>query len=326
MKRFISILITGIFALGLCLSLSFTPESAGAAGICDTPENDGVVWYSGGPKTKAGWLEKGDSYEGVIEACNDNVNAQIINIYTTPYSISQNDFSGADFISQNSWNKLAEWISFPDGESYIIQSGETIFIDFKIDVPNDGTVISGSQASSIMLEGAEVFGESEENSVLSTKRFAWLVFADINGDGLRWGGNTYEWNTNGPIVLDNKDGIKTGLIIENSGNVNFDVKSHVAISDAFKNDKVIFEKDSEMTVFPESKRANEVKWEEAPALGLFNVTETVSYLDKNETFTKTILMFPLWLLLIIAVIIVLLIVALVLKIRNSKSKKQVKKD
>jgi hypothetical protein len=318
MRKFINAAIISVMALAM--GLWSTP--VGAEGVCDSPEPDGVVWYSGGSRTFTGWLEKGGTYEGQIEACNKNTETKVIEVYSAPYSVAQNDYTGPDFITQTSWNRIADWISFPDSDSYTIASGQTVFIKFKITVPDDGTAISGSQAAAIMLEDTQVYGAEDQSNVLSTKRFSWLVFADIRGDGLRWGGQTLEWKADGPVLFDNSNGVKTYSVIENLGNVSFTAQYHVVITDAFRNGEVVFERDTEPTILPESKRANEFKWDNAPALGVFNITETINYYDNNETYTKTVYIFPLWLLIILAAMIVLLVTALILKVRKHHEKRQ----
>jgi hypothetical protein len=307
-------------AAGLTAGLASTP--VGAEGVCENPKSDGIVWYLGGSRTFAGWLERGGTYEGQIEACNDSTETKTIEVYSAPYSVAQNDYTGPDFITQPSWNRIADWISFPDSDSYTIDSGQTVFIKFKITVPDDGTAISGSQSAAIMLEDTQVYGVEDESNVLSTKRFSWLVFADIRGDGLKWGGQTLEWKADGPVLFDNSNGVKTYSVIENMGNVSFQAQHDVVITDAFRNGEVVFEKSTEPTILPESKQASEFKWENAPALGVFNITETINYLDNNETYTKTVYIFPLWLLIILAAVIILLVIALILKIRQHREGKQ----
>jgi hypothetical protein len=323
MKWNIKVLITCALAVGLALSAGLTTQPVGAtSNFCDSPKPDGLVWYVGRPVTEAGWLEKGATFESQIEVCNDNTETRQLNVYATPYSIAQNDYTGVDFISKTTWNKLSEWISFPAGDNFTIASGQTIYIPFKITVPTDGSAITGSQAASIMLEGAQVYGDGDESAVLSTKRFLWVAYANINGDGLRQSGDILEWRADGSVLFSNENGLNTYSLIENTGNVSFTSQHHVTITDLFRNEAVAYDKEGKMMIMPESKRANEFKWGEAPAAGLFKITEQISYLDQVKHFEKIVLIFPLWLLIIVAIIIVLLVAALIMKIRNYREGKQ----
>ncbi|MDL2327930.1 hypothetical protein LJC64_04720 [Ruminococcaceae bacterium OttesenSCG-928-A11] len=315
-----------IFTVGVCVAIialmsSITGmESVGAVNnICSKPKEDGVVWYTGNP-TLVGWLDPGEVYEGTIEACNDNVEALSITAYPAPYSINQNDFYGTDFTSKGSWNKLADWISFPNGDTFTINSGQTIFIPFKITVPSNDSVIAGSQAAAIMLENNEVYGNQEESGVLSTKRFAWIVHADVNGGGLRQEGKVLSWKADGPLIFDNTNGINTYSLVENIGNVSFKAKYKLTITDSFRNNALAYEKETEKTMLPESKISNEFKWNEAPAVGWFRIREEITVFDKTETFEKMILIIPLWFIVVVVAILILLIWAIILKIRQHREK------
>jgi hypothetical protein len=318
MKQSIRGAITGLMALAIVFAAASISQPVGAvSGICDDPQDDGLVWYIGGPTTKAGWMDPGAVYEGQIEACNANSAGRKISVSSSPYSVSQSDYIGIDFISKNSWNMLADWISFPSGDSYEIASGQTIYIPFKITVPSDGSAIAGSQAAMIMLEGGEIYGSTEQSSLLSTKRFGWAVFADINGADLHQSGQIEQWKADGPLLLDNRDGLNVFSLMENTGNVSFNSRHELVITDLLR-DKVVYENQSEMSILPESKRANEQKWDQLPALGLYKVQEQISYLDQSVPHEAIVLVVPLWLLIIIAMIIILLVAAIVIKVREHR--------
>lgn len=309
-----------ILVAALCIiSLSSCGE-AGAIGYCDSPEADSVVWYRGDSVTRAGAMEPGQAYYGEIEACNSDVVTRKVKMETAPYSINQADYENVDFITKTPWNKLADWISFPDGDTYTIGTGETVFLKFRIQVPTDGTAISGTQTASIML--TDVFREDSDSSVgLQTEqRYLWMVTADINGAGLRQEGKIHRWQADGPLVFDNTKGIKTYSLVENTGNVNFTAKYKLKITDLWRNNALAYEAEAEKDIFPESKRANEFVWNEAPAIGIFNIKEEITVYDKTETFEKVVLILPLWFVIIVVAIIILLLWALILKIKKHREK------
>jgi signal transduction histidine kinase len=63
-------------------------------------------------------------------------------------------------------------------------------------------------------------------------------------------------------------------------------------------------------------------WTEAPELGIFEVQATATIHGEEFTKTKTVIVFPLWLLIIIVAILLLLITAIVLKIRDHRAAKK----
>lgn len=300
----------------------FLPNNnVGATNIsCDHPEDNGVIWYMGGSVTKIGELNPGQSYEGEIEACNADTITRKIKLESAPYSINQNDYDNVDFLTKNDWNRLADWISFPDGDMYTIGSGKTIFLKFRVEVPNDGTAIAGTQSASIMLTDVFRDDNSENVGLQTEKRYLWQVTADVDGANLRREGKITSWKADGPLVFDNRNGINTRSIVENTGNVSFVVKYKVAVMDAFRNDAIAYTKESEKEVLPESKRANDFKWNETPAVGWFKIREEITVFDKTETFEKMVLVVPFWFVIIAVAIIVLLVWALVLKVKQHRNK------
>jgi hypothetical protein len=311
------LLIGGLAGLMLLLGLA-TP--VGASARCDTPEKDGLVWYTGESRTRIGWLNPGDSYDGEIEACNGDIIDRSVVPSTEPYSINQGDYKTPDFMTATDWNKLADWITF-DKDRYDLSPSETIYIKFHVQVPSDGTAFTGSQAASIML--TDVFNDTDggQTGLMTEKRVLWMVTANINGSDIRYGGDLLEWNASGWLVFDNGD-VWTRSLLENTGNMSFTAKHHLVIKDLWRNEAVVYEKEAENDVYPNNKRANEFRWEEAPIFGLFKISEQISYFDETKNFEKIILIIPLWLLIIIAAIILLLIMAIILKIREHHKDKE----
>ena len=312
-----------LFAIILGVAFFLPGSNVSALGSCENPEADSVIWYKGNSVTRAGTLEPGQSYYGEIEACNSDIVARKVKMSTAPYSINQADYENVDFMTSNDWNRLADWISFPDGDTYTIESGQTVYLKFRIQVPSDGSAIGGTQSASLML--TDVFREEgSENVGLQTEaRYLWQVTADINSSDLRREGKITSWWADGILVFDNSNGLKTKSIIENTGNVSFMADYHVTFYDVFRNNAIAYEADAEKEILPESSRANEFKWNEAPAVGWFKVVEEITVYGKTETFEKTIFVVPLWFIVIVVAIIILLIWALILRIkqRHDKNKK-----
>lgn len=313
------------FFIGALLSVALIAAGILVNTTASAEDGSEQLWVLGDGYERLGTLEKGSSHIGSIQLRNDDNIIRHIEMSTDPYSIDQEDGFSNDFETESDWTQLSKWISFPNGMRYSINPGEVITVDYRVDIPSNA--IDGSQSAAISFgyvprEGVNSIG-SESVSTIIESEFMWLLYADINGDSLVYNTKATNWNIS-CLFFDNKN-VTATTTVENYGNISSSVEAHIEFSDFF-GDTLRYEDNKEATVLPESKRAVIQKWDEAPQLGLFNVKEKITINEKVEVFEKTVLIFPLWLLLIIIVIIILLLIALILKIRKHSENKQNKKD
>jgi hypothetical protein len=273
------------------------------------------IWVHGDGYTRIGWLEKGEVYNGQIEIWNEGTEAREVALEVTPYTIDQNDGSTKVFNSRTPRTELADWVTFPGGSKYTFAADETRKIDYTMTVPIDA--ITGSQSAAISVYGVNDNGNSDVTGAVVEGKFMWVLFADINGDPIIEKGAVTSWDIDW-IIFDNTM-TTSKTTIENQGNLNFVAKTHLKFADFFGG-AVAFEDEQENMVLAESKRVVSQNWAGAPALGLFNVSQEVSYLDTTERFNKVVLIVPIWLLIIFAIVIALLILALITKIRERNKK------
>lgn len=280
-----------------------------------------TVWAQSGGKTVIDDIKPGEKYENTIQLWNDSSKPSISTFTVKHYGVDAN--GGYGYVNEHETRAtMHDWLTYANGThdiEYIMQPNETIEVPYKIQVPSDWT-ISGSQTTAIVISSREydVKRETQEGINIETE-YVHVVYANIDGDeDLEYKGRILEWRV--PfIVFDNNDGLGASTIIENIGNATFSANITTEIYDK-SNGKLVYSKNSEPYIFPDSSKETTQTWREAPAIGLFDVRGEVTVNGQTEKFEKTVLIIPLWFVIIIVAIVLLLLWALVLKIRQHRNK------
>jgi hypothetical protein len=310
MKRVLGVVVV-VLAAGLLAGLSTQPTRAEVNGL--------KVWILGEkPVRVEKRLNEGESFASQIEIQNNNDETVTVSLTPSPYSYGPANEYLPDYSTQKAYTQLANWIRLPRGDKYNIMAGETISVDYNFTVPEGA--IGGSQSAAILIHTEQPEESTRDVGVSGRSNFAYVIIANINGQSLREGGQVVRWDTPW-IVLDESE-IKIESAIENTGNINFMADYKLTINEWFDSQKIAYQESKRVDVLPESGRMVDHKWADAPALGLFKVKEEVKFLDETKMFERTVLIFPMWLLIIVIAIILLLVTALVLKIRSYREEKQ----
>ena len=281
-------------------------------------KTDGTNVYVLGDKPKRieGFMDPGDSYASEIEVLNSNDERVTVTVTPRPYSF---ELSGREYLpnftSQSGRTEFSKWIVFPEGEEYKIEPGETKKIGYEFTVPQGA--LSGSQAAAILVHtvtGTE--GQAVDKNIAAESSYGYIIHVNINGDDIKEEGKVLSWETDG---LTFNPVIRTFSLIENTGNVSFTSNYKLQVMDMIRGNKLVYETDKNADVLAESKRTVTHNWDKAPRLGIFKVKQTVTYLKETEEFSKTVIICPLWLIILVALLIVFAVVAIVGPRRKRKA-------
>ena len=72
----------------------------------------------------------------------------------------------------------------------------------------------------------------------------------------------------------------------------------------------------ESLILPESERYNTLSWDEAPAVGIFRVRQTIEIFDDVSTVERVVVICPFWLLFVIVVGLIAAILWIVAKFKS----------
>lgn len=261
-------------------------------------------------------LYPGLTYQGSITVRNAGRLPFSFTVSTRPYSLTGENYD-PDYTTMTDYTKLANWFKFSQ-TSYQLAAGESVSVDFVIEMPSDD-VPSGGQYAAIIVETRD--GVDPDSAIRQVNQLAALVFARVDGGDIRESGSIIQHNLPS-IILGGK--ISASETIKNTGNIDFKANHTVSVVDFFTG-KEVFGVDSRdelgnsagstrKLIFPGTERSDTITWENTPQLGVFRVTQTVSFLDESQTYSQMVFVIPLWLVVLVGVFIGLLVLWIILRI------------
>jgi hypothetical protein len=227
-------------------------------------------------------INAGESKRGSMKVVNDGDVSYGFSVYARPYSVS-NEVYEPDFTSPESNTDVYKWIQF-DKTAYTIEPGQTIDVQYTLRVPAGAT--PGGHYGVLFAETDE--RGFEGTGVARKKRVGNLLYVTVNGD-YRTSGELKEfilpfWQTQVPV--------QSSARVVNTGNVDFRAKAVTTAKDIFGRTKFTYTGDP--IVLPGTTRLVEMKWENAPSFGVFNVSQNVEFLDQKHENSGYVLIAPRW--------------------------------
>lgn len=271
-------------------------------------------------------LNQGDVVDGRFRVRQTGQETNEVYIHIRPMSIRAGSTANErDFYTEKARTQIVNWISIgdiegcsvnkvEDGKTYFtMRSQEECYVNYTITVPHNA--VGGSQNAALTVRSVEKRGEDGGVGLRNSYSFAYLLHSNVNGPDALYQGKVLENNI--PWILFNPP-LAVDTLVENTGNLDFDVKYDVAMRDYFGG-KEVYDRSWDTIAYAETQRADETAWEGAPALGLFQVTQEVELLDETSSKTQLVLLIPIWLILIILGVVILLTWAIVLRAKQRKN-------
>lgn len=247
--------------------------------------------FSLSPMSQKITLKAGETYEGSVTVANpaDATEDFYFKVTVSPYSVSGTEYT-KDFHTMSDWTKIVDWIEV-DTKSGMLAPNETKKINFKIKVPESAP--AGGQYAMIGISSDNP-ATSEGAVVQNVFEMASLIFANVDGE-TKHEGKILDINIPG-FVASGKPKISTKLI--NEGNVHETALVNVKAKNVFNGEAVYpgseDEEGFEVIVMPNSTRVVVRELSTLPAIGIFEVSETVKYLDDEMDATMVMVVCPIW--------------------------------
>lgn len=266
-------------------------------------------------------LEPGEEYEGSITVVNpgSSVNDFSYKAEVSVYSVIDKDYT-ADFLTQNDHTQIAKWITI-ENPTGLVKPNDAIKIKYKIKVPT--TAPAGGQYAAIMVSSNGDGDIGDGVAVRNVFEMASLIFAEVSGENIRAG----------EIINNYVPGFATTVPIEinttltNTGNVHEVARVSLQVKSVFSSNVIYPGKDEsgtiEEVIMPDSTRFLTRNIDGISSLGMYDVTQTISYMGSVSTVQKTIIVCPIWFLLLIVLTISVLIFAIVRSIKKFRHRKEV---
>ena len=109
--------------------------------------------------------------------------------------------------------------------------------------------------------------------------------------------------------------------MENCGNVDAELNVSLKVYPFFSNEEIYTneEKPTVLNTLPATKRYHKELWANSPAIGIFNVEQTIKYGSETKTERKLVIVCPVWLIVLIVLFILSVIFWLVARNRERKT-------
>lgn len=249
-------------------------------------------------------LKAGQSFDGSFKIFNTGNVDFDFTVSVSPYSVKGESYE-QDFETQSEQTYLTDWVKFAK-EKYSLKAGEHVVVNYTINVPQK--IPAGGQYAVLF---AETDGGTT-GSIVSTKRVGMLLYAKTDVDPVLDGKTETPKIPN--IKFDSNLNLKQ--IVENTGNTDFEAEVTLKAKTLFGREVFSTTRPS-VKVMPRSRRAIEIKWENAPILGLFNINLTAKFLDKTFEYNGwTLFISP-----IIIGVVILVVIAIILWKHYGRRKK-----
>ena len=324
MKKLINIVLAGVMILA---GATVLPQAAHAEGE-ETPE----TWLQLSPTAVTVTLMGGDVLEGKSDKCPKNVEEGCVmevknigtkgfryRVYSSPYVVKGENYD-LDFSEEasTSYTQISRWITImgEDGAyakeaEFAIEPGETQYIHYRIDVPED--VPGGAQYAVIW---AQTLGGSTTGTGVQTISQAGMVISGRTIGNTQQTAEVYEYGfdrfvLSGPLTAK--------ATIKNTGNTDFDAYYTYNAHTIFG--KEIYTDQGTIATFPDTEYHININWENPPLLGIFQVEFRVSGADTVKTETHIVIIMPIFVMILLILLLTVAIVWIIIIIRKRKERK-----
>lgn len=279
----------------------------------NTPSSIGVT-----PGFQEISLHPGDTYHGVFNVVNpdpDAANLVNFQVYISPFFVLGDDYT-ISFETQNDFTKMANWVSI-DQPRGVVKGKDMIEIPFTIHVPTD--VPGGGQYAAFIIRAITPNTQTSESdfSLNINHQVASILYASVDG----------ETHQDGKVINNTIDmfefdsPVSGSVSIVNTGNIHFDAVYTFKVSSLFSDEELYSTETSPKNniVLPQTTLTSFNTWDDTPNLGIFRVSQTVTFLQDTFTTEKTVFVCPLWFLIIWIIFLVSGLIWLFVSIRHRKN-------
>lgn len=233
-------------------------------------------------------LKAGETYHGYITVANPANSTEDFSfrVSLSPYSVSGTNYE-ADFSTKSDWSRIVDWMALEE-TSGTLRPNETKKINFTIKVPKDAP--AGGQYAMI-----GIASDKEKNStVQDTFEMASLIYAAVEGETKHEG--KIEGNSVPGFVA---SGVPTTKVtVSNNGNVHEIATTTIKVKNNLTGEEIkLSDRDNDSydtVIMPSSTREIIRELSGMPQLGVFEVSQTVSYLGEETNITTVMVICPIW--------------------------------
>lgn len=311
MKRLIKTLVVGIFLLVasvLPVLSNVFAEEVKVSMIVSPPTNKLV-------------LLPGETYEGYITVTGANQNTRDVDyiVSVKPYGLNTDadgraDYQSPNFEKRTNYNSIVDWITIKNNTG-TVSPNATNKVYYSIDVPED--VATGGQYATLMVSQDNSKAEEDGDvRIQNIFQVASIIYAEITGETRNTGEIV---DNNVPAFLFDGSKFEATSYVKNTGNVHTEAEYTLQVWPLFSGEEICTNEEdpTKSLVFPDTEKYHAESCS-LPAVGIFNVKQTVKIFDQVSTVERMVIVCPVWLLFIVIFAILLAIFYVVAKAKKRK--------
>ena len=283
----------------------------GTANAEDKPKP--AVWLQVSPTSRSISLNPGSKYDGEFTVTNIGSEDFVFKVYASPFSVIGENYDH-DYSSDKNYNQIHRWITFEKTEFELAVS-ESVIITYHVDVPDD--VPAGSQHAVLFAESSGNNASTSGNGIRAVSRVGMRLVAHVSGET-----NTEVEITDYSLptlyISFNSSKISATSKVKNTGNADAEARYRFEVKPFFGGDPVSPPEDRANLIYPDSEYRHTVTLDNTPLLGIFRVNYSVAINNLTRNETRTVLVAPAWLLIILLILLTFLIVWIILKIKKRR--------
>lgn len=265
-------------------------------------------------------LYPGQAYEGTIMVTNAagatsdfHYKAEVV-----PYSVIGEEYT-IDLRTQSERTSISKWITI-DEPVGAIEPNAVKDLKFTINVPENAPV--GGQYAVIAISHDEDYVEQEGMNIQNVYEIASVIYGNVNGEVVHDG----EIIENEVPVFSFDTAVDVGALIVNNGNTHEVARVTVKVSDYFDSGHVIVPSGMDTgsrieVIMPETTRYTNYEVKGLSSLGMYKVTQTIDYNGRTSEVEKTLIVCPIWLVVLAVVVVMTIITTIILMIRRHRRNK-----
>ena len=273
------------------------------------------------PPTNKLLLVPGEKYNGElrITGANENNRDVYYSVSVGSYSLNKNnegktDYNSPNFSDVSDYNQMMDWITIQNSEGKV-SPNDTNTVYYTINVPED-VAAGGQYATLIVRQEQGEMGGNEGANIQNIYQVASVLYAEVAGD-TRDTGEILENNV--PSFVFDGSKFEATSYVKNTGNVHTEAEYTLQVWPLFSGEEICTNEENpdKSLVFPDTDKYH-AQTCSLPAVGIFNVKQTVKIFDQVSTVERMVIVCPIWLLFIVIFGILLIIFYIVAKAKKRK--------
>lgn len=275
--------------------------------------------FSISPTNQQITLNPGQTYEGSIQVTNSAAATTDFDYLAsvTPYSVVGSNYA-VDLSEESEHTSISKWITIEEPTG-TIPPNSSHNLKFTINVPENAPI--GGQYATIVVSSNPEAANQEGINIQSIYEIASIIYANINGEIIHrisiQDNSVPSFTFTSPITL--------GATITNEGNTHEVARLTISATDYFSGRSILPDAEEielyDEFVMPGTVRHVSHDITNLPTIGVVKVVQTIDYNDQSSTVEKSIIICPIWFIILVILTLSAIITTIIVLIRRHRRNK-----